>query len=58
MWEVLISCFNWKKSAVKAQQIAHVEVYGDNAPTDKSCREWSHHFEDGDFSDKYKPRPG
>jgi len=30
--EVLIFCFNWKKSAAD-------EIYGDTAPTDKSCRE-------------------
>jgi len=27
-----------------------VEVYGDTAPIDKSCREWFRHFKDGDFS--------
>jgi len=27
-----------------------VEVYGDTAPTDKSCREWFWGFKDGDFS--------
>jgi len=27
-----------------------VEVYGDTAPTDKSCREWFRRFKDGDFS--------
>jgi len=35
---VLIFCFNWKKSAAEAHRIL-VEVYGDTAPTDKSCRE-------------------
>ena len=35
-----------------------VEVYGDIAPTDKSCREWFRHFKDGDFSVKDKPRSG
>jgi len=29
---------------------ALVEVYGDTAPTDKSCREWFRRFKDGDFS--------
>jgi len=34
--EVLIFCFNWKKSVAEAHQML-VEVY-DIAPTDKSCR--------------------
>ena len=38
--EILIFCFNWKKSAAEAHRML-VEVYGDTAPTDKSCREWS-----------------
>ena len=33
--EVLVFCFNWKKSVAEAHQIL-VKVYGDNAPTDKS----------------------
>jgi len=36
--EILIFCFNWKKSAAEAHRML-VEVYGDTAPTDKSCRE-------------------
>jgi len=35
--EVLIFCFNWKKSAAEAHRML-VEVYGDTAPTDKSYR--------------------
>ncbi|EFN88155.1 Histone-lysine N-methyltransferase SETMAR, partial [Harpegnathos saltator] len=35
-----------------------VEVYGDAAPTDKSCREWFRRFKDGDFSVEDKPRSG
>ena len=34
-WEVLVFCFNWKKSATEAHRML-VEVYGDNAPTDNS----------------------
>jgi len=37
--EILIFCFNWKKSAVEAHRML-VEVYADTAPTDKSCKEW------------------
>ncbi|EFN82986.1 hypothetical protein EAI_00266, partial [Harpegnathos saltator] len=29
-------CFNWKKTAVGAHRML-VEVYGDNAPSDKTC---------------------
>ena len=53
----LIFCFNWKKSAAEAHRML-VEVYGDTAPTDKSCREWFRHFKDGDFSVEDKPRSG
>jgi len=35
-----------------------VEVYGDTAVTDKSCREWFRRFKDGDFSVEDKPRSG
>ena len=35
-----------------------VEVYGDNATTDKSCREWFRRFKNGDFSVEDKPRCG
>jgi len=52
--EVLIFCFNWKKSAAEAHRML-VEVYGDTAPTDKLCREWFRHFKDGDFSVEDKP---
>ncbi|KAG5327791.1 MOS1T transposase, partial [Pseudoatta argentina] len=33
-------------------------VYGDTAPTDKSCTEWFRCFKDGDFSVEDKPRSG
>ena len=47
--EVLIFCFNWKKSAAEAHRML-VEVYSDTVPTDKSCREWFRRFKDGHFS--------
>jgi len=58
--EILIFCFNWKKSAAEAHLACRmlVEVYGDTAPTDKSCREWFRRFKDGDFSVENKPRSG
>ncbi|EGI62106.1 Mariner Mos1 transposase, partial [Acromyrmex echinatior] len=55
--EVLIFCFNWKKSAAEAHRML-VEVYGDIVPTDKSYREWFRCFKDGDFSVENKPRSG
>jgi len=57
LWEVLIFCFNWKKSATEAYRM-FVEVYDDTAPTDKSCREWFRRFKDGDFSVEDKRRSG
>ena len=53
--EVLIVCFNLKKSAAEAHRLL-VEVYDDIAPTDKSYREWFRRFKDGDFSVENKPR--
>ena len=35
-----------------------VEAYGDNASTDKSCREWFRRFQNGDFSVEDKPHCG
>jgi len=54
--EVLIFCFNWKKSAAEAHRML-VKVYGDTVPTNKSCREWFR-FKDGDFNVEDKPRSG
>lgn len=55
--EVLIFFFNWKKSAAEAHR-SLVEVYGESAPSDKSCREWFRRFKNGDFSVEDKERPG
>jgi len=55
--EVLIFCFNWKKNAAEAHRML-IEVYGDTAPTDKSCREWFRRFKVGDFNVEDKPRSG
>ena len=35
-----------------------IEVYGDTAPTDKSCREWFRCSKDGAFSVEDKPHSG
>lgn len=55
--EVLIFCFNWKKSSAEAHRML-VEVYGESAPSDKSCREWFRRFKSGDFSVEDKERSG
>ncbi|EFN86763.1 hypothetical protein EAI_11943, partial [Harpegnathos saltator] len=41
--EVLIFCFNWKKTAAEAHRML-VEVYGNNVPFDKTYREWFRRF--------------
>jgi len=55
--EILIFYFNWKKSVAEAHRML-IEVYGDTASTDKSCREWFRRFKDGDFSVEDKSRSG
>ena len=55
--EVLVFCFNWKKSSAEAHLMLE-EVYGDNAPTDESCREWFRRFKNGDFNVEDKLRCG
>ena len=53
--EVLIFCFKWKKIAAEAHRML-VEVYGDSAPSDKTCREWFRRFKSGDFDVEDKER--
>jgi len=55
--EVLIFYFKWKKTAAEAHRML-VEVYGDNAPSDKTCREWSRRFKSDDFDIEDKERFG
>lgn len=55
--EVLIFCFHLKKTAGEAHQML-MQAYGDNVPTDKSCREWFRRFKIGDFNVNDKPRSG
>lgn len=56
LWEVLLVCFNWKKSADEAHWML-AKVYGD-ASTDKSSREWFRRFKNRDFSVEHNPRSG
>ena len=55
--EVLVDRFNWKKSAAQTHRML-MEIYGDNAPTDKSYRECFRCFKKGDFDVEDKPRSG
>ena len=55
--EVLIFCFKWKKTAVEVHRML-VEVYDDNAPSDKTCREWFRRFKSDNFDMKDKERSG
>ena len=55
--EVLIFCFKWKKTAAEAHRML-VKIYGDNAPSDKTCREWFRRFKSSDFDVEDKERSG
>ena len=53
MREVLLFCFNLKKSAAASHRML-VEAYGDNALSETTCRDWFRRFNDDNFdlSDK------
>ena len=53
MREALLFCFNLKKSAAESYRML-VEVYGDNALSETTCRDWFRQFNDDNFdlSDK------
>lgn len=55
--EVLLFCFNWKKSAAEAHRM-FVETYGEACIDDSTCRRWYRRFKEGDFDTEDKPRPG
>ncbi|GFT69540.1 uncharacterized protein TNCV_1297941 [Trichonephila clavipes] len=46
--EVLIFCFNMKKSSAGAHRMLS-NTYGDAAISERTCREWSQRFKNGDF---------
>ena len=46
--EVLIFCFNMKKSAAKAHRML-LNTYGEAAISERTCREWFQRFKNGDF---------
>ncbi|GFS90270.1 mariner Mos1 transposase [Trichonephila clavipes] len=46
--EVLIFCFNMKKSAAEAHRMLS-NTYGEAAISERTCREWFQRFKKGDF---------
>ena len=55
--EVLLHYFILKKSAAESYRLL-VEFYGDNAPSERSCREWFQRFRNGDYDVNDKERSG
>ncbi|GFX73963.1 mariner Mos1 transposase [Trichonephila clavipes] len=49
--EVLIFCFNMKKSAAEAHRMLS-NTYSEAAITERTCREWFQRFKNGDFEVK------
>jgi len=45
--EVLIFCFNMKKSAAEARMLSN--THGEVAISERTCREWFQRFKNGDF---------
>ena len=46
--EVLIFCFNMKKSAAEAHRML-LNTYGEATISERTCREWFQRFKNGDF---------
>jgi len=46
--EILIFCFNMKKSAAEAHRVFS-NTYGETAISERICREWFQRFTNGDF---------
>ena len=46
--EVLIFCFNMKKSAAEAHRMLS-NIYGEAAISERTCHEWFQRFKNGDF---------
>ena len=46
--EVLIFCFNMKKSVAEAPRMLS-NIYGEAAISERTCREWFQRFKNGDF---------
>ncbi|GFT02501.1 uncharacterized protein TNCV_1487281 [Trichonephila clavipes] len=48
LWEVLILCFNMKKSAAEAHRMLS-NTYSEAAISKRACQEWFQRFKNGDF---------
>lgn len=55
--EVVLHYFILKKKAAQAHRIL-VEVYGEYAPSERTCQKWFGRFKDGDFDVEDRERPG
>ena len=51
--ELLIYFFNLKKSAAEAHRLL-VEIYGEAALCERSCREWFQKFRNSEFAKRKK----
>ena len=54
---ILLHYFIQNKSAADARRIL-VETYGDNALSDRTCRDWFRRFKNNDFKLEDKERSG
>ena len=54
---VLLHYFNIKKTAAESHRIL-VEIYGERALAERTCKKWFARFKSGDFGLKDKERPG
>ena len=55
--DILIYFFNLKKSSAETHRLL-VEIYGEAALSERSCREWFQKFKDGEFDIEDKQRSG
>ena len=55
--EVLIFCFNMKKSAAEAHRMLS-NTYNEAAISERTCREWFQRFKNGDFDVKVRHSGG
>ncbi|KOC59630.1 Histone-lysine N-methyltransferase SETMAR, partial [Habropoda laboriosa] len=55
---VLLHYFHLKKTQLKLRNCLLSEVYGDETPSERTCRVWFEGFRNGDFDMRDKERPG
>jgi len=55
--EILIFCFNMKKSAAEPHRMLS-NTYGETAIGERTCREWFRRFENGDFDIEHRQGDG